>query len=244
MSVAGVVTALDAEARTLGLSRRRSDGLRALRDGTLLAVGGMGLSAADSAARRLVQAGASSLVSWGMAGGLDPALPAGTLCIPGTVVSRDGESFATDLHWRELLVAAIAARRVVASGRLFSSAVPIEDAAGKAAAFERTGAAVVDMESMAIARVAAAHGMPFVVVRAIVDTATDVLPAAVLSATTPEGVRMARLVLGMLRAPSELSPLLRLARRYRAATRALAAAAGSGALAPLAYAATSPTRVA
>ena len=244
MSVAGVVAALGAEARTLGPAGKRSDGLLRLGDGTLATVSGMGPEAAESAAKRLVAAGATALVSWGMAGGLDPTLPAGTICVPELVIAPDGASFSTDHHWRELTTAAIVSRRTVVRGKLLSSSWAIEDVAGKAAAFRKTGAAVVDMESAAVARVAAAHALPFLAVRVIVDTAADALPAAVGAATGTGGLRMSRLVIGILKSPSELRPLLRLASRYRTAIRSLRAVAASGALAPLEIAAGSPSRIA
>jgi adenosylhomocysteine nucleosidase len=244
LSVAGVVAALGAEARTLGPAAKRSDGLLNLGDGMLAAVSGMGPQAAETAAERLVRAGATALVSWGMAGGLDPTLPAGTICVPHLVIASDGSSFATDHHWRELTTAAIAARRRVVSGKLLCSSQAIEDVRGKAEAFRRTGAAVVDMESAAVAKVAALHALPFLAVRVIVDTAADALPGAVVSATGSAGLRLSRLVLGILRSPGELAPLLRLASRYRTAIRALTSVAASGALAPLAFAASSPSRIA
>jgi adenosylhomocysteine nucleosidase len=244
--VAGVVAALSLEARTLGLGSpiRRSDGLLTAGDGTLVAVSGMGCTAAAVAARTLIDAGAGALVSWGMAGGLDPALHAGTICLPSVVVSRDGATFATDPHWRELLIAAIAARRIVVTGKLLTSALAIVDIAGKAAAFRETGAAAVDMESLGVAKIATAHGLPFIAVRVIVDTAADTLPAAVLAASSDGRVRVSRLILGIARSPRDVASVLRLARQYRTATRALVAVARTGALAPLAFAAASPSRIA
>jgi len=215
-----------------------------MNDGTLVAVRGMGCTAAAAAAAALVDAGAVALVSWGMAGGLDPALQAGTICLPRVVVSRDGATFTTDPHWRELFTAAIAARRTVVSGNLLTSDLAIDDIAGKAAAFRETGAVAVDMESLAVASIAAAHKLPFIAVRVIVDTAGDALPAAVMAATRFGRVRISRLILGVLRRPSDIGPLLRLARRYRTARQALAAIARTGALAPLAFAVSSPTRIA
>lgn len=244
MNAAGVVAALMAEARTLGTPTRRTDGLLSVSDGTLIAVSGIGCSAAEVAARSLVDAGAAALVSWGMAGGLDPALHAGTICLPSAVVSRDGDTFATDHHWRELLVAAIAARGAVVSGKLLTSARAIEDIAGKAAAFRETGAAAVDMESVAVARVAATHDLPFIAVRVIVDTAGDMLPPAVLAASRKGHVQISRLILGIIRSPRDIAPLVRLAARYRAATRSLVAVARTGALAPLVYGSASTTRIA
>src|SRR6266700_4272235 len=113
LSRAGVVAALDLEARSFSPWTRRRDGLLEVGDGTLVAVSGMGRAAAVRAAGALVDAGATALVSWGLAGGLDPGLQAGTICLPSVVVSRDGAAFATDLHWREILTAAIGRRLVV-----------------------------------------------------------------------------------------------------------------------------------
>jgi adenosylhomocysteine nucleosidase len=243
LRAAGVVAALDSEARTLSLTTRRRDGLFEVADGTLVVVSGIGRAAAVVAAGALVDAGATALVSWGLAGGLDPVLQAGTICLPSTVVSRDG-AFATDLHWREILTAAINRRLAVVSGKLLSSGVAIPDLAAKAAAFGETGAVAVDMESAGVAEVAALHKLPFVVVRAIVDTAGDSIPPAVMAASSEGRVRLARLMLGIVRSPREIVPLIRLAKRYRAATRALAAVARTGGLAPLAFGAAHPDRIA
>ena len=244
MSTAGVVAALDLEARSLGSRTRRRDGLFEAGDGTLVAVSGMGRAAAVAAAGALVDAGAMALVSWGLAGGLDPALQAGTICLPSMVVSRDGATFATDLHWREILTAAIGERLRVVSGKLLTSAVAIDDVAAKAAAFGETGAVAVDMESAGVAEVAALNALAFVAVRAIVDTAGDTLPPAVMAAGTDGPVRLARLILGIAASPRQIAPLLRLAIRYRAATRALGAVARTGALAPLAFGAAHADRIA
>lgn len=231
MSVAGVVAALGAEARTLGHLSRRGDGLFSAPNGTLVAVSGMGGIAAASAARALIDSGATGLVSWGMAGGLDPALEAGTICLPHMIVSRGLAALPTADHWRDLVRRSIPQGHIVAGGSLLTCAMPIGDVAGKAAAFRDTGAAAVDMESLAVAEVAAARDLPFLAVRAIVDTAADDLPPAVMRASGDGPLCIPRVVLGVVRSPLQLLPLLRLARRYRSATRALAAAARGGALA-------------
>ncbi|HLO78401.1 MAG TPA: hypothetical protein VK196_18250, partial [Magnetospirillum sp.] len=50
-----------------------------------------------------------------------------------------------------------------------------------------TGAAAVDMESGAVARVAAQHGLPFLALRAIADPAGQSLPAPVLRIVDGQG---------------------------------------------------------
>jgi len=74
LSATGVVAALEFEAQSLGTRRHLADGLGSLRDGSLLRVSGVGGDNAARAARELVAAGAGALLSWGVAGGLDPAL--------------------------------------------------------------------------------------------------------------------------------------------------------------------------
>jgi adenosylhomocysteine nucleosidase len=237
LSAAGVVAALSAEARTLGTLVKRDDGLWNSRDGTLIAVSGVGGAAAALAARALLDAGAHALVSWGMAGGLDPRLAAGTVCLPSVVMSQDGASFSTDTHWRELLRAAIGARQPVVQGKLLTCPEALADAQGKAAAFHDTGALVVDMESTAVAEVAASRGIPFIAVRVVVDTATDSLPPSVVRASSAGQVNLARLIRGLIASPREIPALLRLAARYRAARLALHTVALTGSLAPLKFAA-------
>jgi adenosylhomocysteine nucleosidase len=108
---------------------------------------------------------------------------------------------------------------------LLTSAQPIGAVVDKAAAFRETGAVAVDMESLGVAEVAAAHDLPFIAVRVIVDTAADVLPRAVMAASRDGQVNIPRLIGGLAVAPLDLIALIRLAQRYRAATRSLAAVA-------------------
>jgi len=226
LNAAGVVAALAAEARALGPGAR-SGARPVLANGTLVAVSGIGCAAAGRAARDLIEAGATALVSWGMAGALDPKLAAGTVCLPHEVIASDGTSFGTARHWREPLAALVAAERPVAGGKLLTSVHAIDSVAAKEIAYGTTGAAAVDMESVAVAQAAAAHGLPFIAVRVIVDTAGDALPRAVVAASRAGQVQIWRLIFGLLLAPADIAPLLRLARRYRIAIRSLEAAAGA-----------------
>ena len=233
MKPIGIVSALAAEARSLGPAAPHGTGLRQLADGALLAVSGIGRAAADAAARRLVLAGASALASFGMAGGLDPTLICGTVLLPEEVGAFDGaESRAaasvTSREWRQRLRAALPDACLACDGKLLGSERPIGRTDAKAAAWRSTRAAAVDMESAAIALVAGQAGLPFIAVRVIVDTAADELPAAVIAASGGGQLRLGRLFAGLLRAPGDVGPLIRLSARYRIATRVLAAVARPG----------------
>ena len=226
MTRLGIVAAFAAESRHLGPLMPGSS------DGTLLVVSGMGGAAAASGARQLVDAGARALLSWGVAGGLDPALPAGALFLPGEVISADGVVYQTAREWRETLATTVASCHPVTGGRLLTSRRPLGSAADKSIAFSETGAAAVDMESAAVAEVARAQGLPFLAVRAIVDTANEPLPMAAIAAASEGSVTLSRLLGAVARTPADLPGLIRLMWRYRAASRSLAAVARAGALAP------------
>jgi adenosylhomocysteine nucleosidase len=232
LNVAGVVAALDREARALGPAVEGNAEIEVLAGGTLRTVSGMGCVAAGRSARKLIDAGAAALISWGMAGGLDPDLPAGAICLPREVVAPDGVRFATAPSWREALMASIASARPVTSGALLTSTHPIAGAAAKAAARRESGAVAVDMESSAVAEVAIASHVPFLAVRVIVDTALDSIPDSVTAAGASGQVRIGRLLAGIARSPWDIIGLVRLSRRYGAAIRSLRAVAKLDRLAP------------
>ena len=218
----GVVCALAAEARPL-----------ARLAGASVSVSGMGGDAAAAAARALIDSGATALLSWGLAGALDPALAAGALFLPSCVMASGGAALDMAPAWHQRLRAALADQHPIARGTMLTSARALGSAAAKAAAFRDTGALAVDMECLPVAQVAAAHGLPFVAIKVIVDRAADDLPRAVAAAADAAGrLHLWRLLGALARSPADLAPLSRLALRYRAASRTLAAAARLGSLAP------------
>jgi hopanoid-associated phosphorylase len=223
VSVTGIVAALTAEARTLeplranpGL-RADAQGIRTLPDGNLLIISGMGPQAAARATTALIAAGARNLLSFGLAGGLDPQLPVGAVLLPQAVTDGKGPVHRTDPAWRERLAAGAGADGK-SGGTLLSLAQPLTTLAAKSAARDRTQAYAVDMESFAIASVAMQAQLTFAVARVVVDTAADCLPSSVLHATDSHGaVNGPRLLSGLLRNPPQVWALLRLAGRYRIA---------------------------
>ena len=234
--VVGVVCALRSEARHLSRTLAGQAGVQSLPDGSLLTITGPGLAAAAAGAERLFTAGATSLISWGMAGGLDPQLSPGDLLLPAEISCADGPVFMTDARWRAQLAASLSALQPQACGRLFSARAPVPSAAAKADLWG-AGACAVDMESSAVAALCERRRLPFIVIRAIIDDAATELPAALAAATRADGRISAWAVLKcLLREPAQLRVLLQLARAYAAANRTLAAVARRGPLRPLARA--------
>lgn len=180
-------------------------------------------------ADELAASDVQGLVSFGLAGGLDPALAGGSLVLPAAVVDEAGERWRVDDGWRDAMLVAggDAALAVELSAGVHET---VAGRHGKAVLRARTGAAICDMESQHVARAARTAGIPFLVVRAVADVADVELPAWTLASIDREGgVRMAQMAASALSRPAEWGRLIALARASASASarlRRLVAAAG------------------
>jgi adenosylhomocysteine nucleosidase len=184
--------------------------------GFMVAIGGGAPAGAADAARRLVAQGAEALVSFGLAGGLNPALRAGDLLVPATVI-EDGAVY-------QCAPELLAWLGGPAAGPMLAGSEIAATATQKSALFGATRADAVDLESGAVARIAAAAGLPFAVLRAVTDVAGCDLPPAALAALDQAGaIGLARVIASVLRAPGQIPALLQLARDAGRARRSLQA---------------------
>jgi adenosylhomocysteine nucleosidase len=162
-----------------------------------------------------------AVISFGLAGGLNPALRAGDIVVASDVVS-DGKSLAAD----PAILAAFATR--LSRGRaapepssIVGWDVVVSDPVEKAA-LHQAGAHAVDMESHVAAEFAAAHGLPFGVVRVICDPAERAVPPFAQRALgTSGGIRMPAIVGSLARNPSQVPALMGLGRDFAIALVAL-----------------------
>jgi adenosylhomocysteine nucleosidase len=177
-------------------------------------VGGGTPKGAERAARQAIAAGATALVSFGVAGGLDPRLRAGDIVRPGGVWWR-GACYQAD--------AALTAALGGETARLIATtAAPVASVGQKNALRGETGAAAVDLETGPVAALAANHNLPFAALRAICDIATQELPGIALTALDPAGgIVLHRVFAGLLRRPGQVAALLALGRNAARARQAL-----------------------
>ena len=161
---------------------------------------------------------AAAIVSFGVAGGLDPSLKPGALAVAAGVVTTKGERYSSDPEWASRL-----AGRLAAPTTVFAAVdVPIADVAGKAALHAATGAALVDMESHLAARAAQNAGVPFAALRAVTDPADRSLPHAATVGMRADGrVDLPAILASLARQPGQLPGLIRTGLDARKAFAAL-----------------------
>jgi adenosylhomocysteine nucleosidase len=182
-------------------------------------IGGGGAPGAALALVAVDPAAVDLWVCFGLAGGLDPALNPGDLVLADTVVDGAGRVLPPP---DGCLASALGAPR---RATCLAGDALIQTAAAKASVFAATGAALVDLETGALAAWTSAAGLPYAVLRAVADPAGFDLPpvaAVPLRAGRPDALAVAA---NLLRHPGQWPALPSLARASEAAFRALEGAA-------------------
>ncbi|MGR8920123.1 MAG: phosphorylase family protein [Gammaproteobacteria bacterium] len=187
---------------------------------------GPGQKNAARAANTLLRSGCDALVSWGMAGGVAPALGTGDVVVSAGAMAGTGErlEFAPDAaaDFR----ARLADRLAPLDGIAMSASAAALTVGDKARLYSQFGADTVDLESAAIAYVARSARAGFACVRVVVDDARFDVPAAALAGLADDGsVAVGKTVLALVEHPEQLLRMLRLARHFRRALASLETAA-------------------
>ncbi len=210
-----VVTGLSREAACLG-----GDGVTPLCSGA-----DVGLLRAALLER--AEAEFSAVVSFGLAGGLDPAPRPGDAVV-GTMAVSGGERFETHPALRKVLLDGFFGAGLKAlEGAVAGVDAPVLTVAGKAALRAQSGAVAVDMESHIAGAFARRRGLPFAIVRAIGDPAARALPPLATRAIRPDGgVDVAGVLRQLAREPAQLGDLIRAGLDARAAFATLSRCGG------------------
>lgn len=136
------------------------------------------------------------------------------MLVPATILTG-GQSYACDPALRARLGPS-------APVTLFGGSAILGEVAAKRRLHAETGAVAVDLESGAVAAVAARHGLPFAALRVICDPAGRALPPAALIALDRQGrIGPLRILTSLLRRPGQVADLLRLAGDAKMAQDAL-----------------------
>jgi hopanoid-associated phosphorylase len=165
-----------------------------------------------------IKRGCRGIISFGVAGGLAPHLRPGDSIVASSIIDAH-EIRPTDQIWSKRML-----KMIPGAGQAPIAGVDtaVTDPKDKHRMHVNTGAAVVDMESHLVARLALSHGLSFAAVRVVIDPAHRVVPKVALAGMRPGGATSVTAVMRELIArPSQLSGLLRVTVDAYAARSAL-----------------------
>ena len=205
------VTGMLAEARIA----QRGTAVRAIAGG---GDGAYLTAALERAIEAPITAQAAGILSFGIAGGLSPDARPGDIIVASGVIANGGV-WKTDRDWSARLATALPRVR---RGLIAGSDLALATAAAKASLYAATSAIAVDMESHIAAKIAAAHQIPFAILRVVADDATRGLPPAALAGLSPGGaINIVNVLKSLARQPSQLPALLGISADTRTAMLAL-----------------------
>ena len=166
------------------------------------------------------------VISFGVAGGLDPALNSGDVVVATDVMAEDSRRWRAASALSEELIAGAGlgslGRQRVIRGSLAGVEQVVTAQAGKAALRLSTGASAVDMESHIAAAYAAEAKLPFAALRVISDPATRALPTLAASAIKANGdIDLRKILSGVARNPLSIRALYAAGRDFNRALRSL-----------------------
>ncbi len=162
--------------------------------------------------------GARGIISFGVSGGLSPHLKAGDVVV-ASAVQTAAIRVATCPVWSACLLAALPRAHHLP---VYGSMTPILTSTGKEALWRATRCVAVDVESQDAAQVAAYYGLPFAVLRIVLDPSLRAIPPSALSGVDEDGKTDAKAVLKSLsRRPQDFRGLMRLANDTRKASLSL-----------------------
>jgi adenosylhomocysteine nucleosidase len=186
-----------------------------------------GIAAQTTAiAENLLRDGAEALISFGLAGALAPGLAPGALLVPRAVIDEGGTHYAVDADWRMRVIDTLrGAGRWLEERDVLGAGEAAASLARKAEFHRITGAAAIDLESHLVAQAAGRAGRPFLVLRAVADSATQALPDAAVHGLAPNGKpALGRVLRSVVRDPRQIPALIKLAADMRRALDALSSA--------------------
>lgn len=218
MSLLGIVVALPEELPTLSLKKIPPSVLNSV----LVICSGAGAENARKAAEMLVSQGATRLISWGCAAALSSELKSGDLTLADSLLDANRVQININSAWHTHVKNSLSKSLSVHTGVLLESEEIVSLSSEKKQLHEKTQAIVLDMESVAVAKVAQEKNLPFLAIRAIADPVTMDLPKAVGVAMNDKGkVFMSPLLKYLLLHPSELAGLIKLGLHFSAAKKTL-----------------------
>lgn len=223
--ITGIVVALPEELSTLTAKKIEKGCIGYIGEKILVVYSGIGPKNASASAELLVKQGIGNLISWGCVASLDKAFKPGDLVVTDSFVDVDGVGLDIgNKDWVTHVQAALAKELLMTAraGKLAESKNIVVNSRDKEQLATTSGAIAVDMESVAIAKVAKSHGLPFLAVRAVADPLDMDLPKAVSHALNDQGeVILSKLLMFLLLHPSELPGLVKLGLHFYAAKNTL-----------------------
>lgn len=223
----GIVAALPQETKTLLPAAVKPLQTYSLGANAWVIAAGAGADNAARAAQWLLANGAEALLSWGLASGLNPALPACSVLLPQRIkVDRDSrlpgkppslQYLTVDKNWRRALLDRLQAEFSPCSEDMLHCDHGVGGKQAKQDFHRQSAVCATDSCSAAVGWVARQAGVPFAVIRVVADPGSMSFPQVLPRVINANGrISLAKLLPALVLRPQDGGLLLKLALHSRA----------------------------
>ena len=223
--ITGIVVALPEELSTLTSKKLTKGNSCFISNNVLVIHAGTGSTNARRSAEYLVTQGATKLISWGCAAALSELLKPGDLILANELTYTENNKNLTvsvNANWLQHTKELLSTFKKINTGCLVESKSIVSSSEEKHKIHTATNAVALDMETIAIAKIAYKHALPFLAIRVIADPVEMNLPLAISHSLNEHGeVSLSKLMFYLARHPTELPGLIKLALHFKAATKTL-----------------------
>ena len=219
--ITGIIVALPEEIVSLTHQKINKGECISLNNNTLLTLAGTGPENADKASLLLIAKGAKRLISWGCAAALNDNLKPGDLIIPDQLLSEKQQTLSVVSLWSQYVQKQLASLNPHTDLLVESSKI-VGESTNKRSIQKQSKGIALDMESVAIAKIALQYNLPALVIRCIADPVSMSLPKSISYAQNNQGEIILTKLLGyLLTHPAELPGLIKLGLHFKAANNKL-----------------------
>ncbi len=217
----GIIVALPEEISSLTRQKINKGDCISLDDKTLLTLSGTGSENAAKASQLLITNGAKRLISWGCSAALIDELQPGDLILPNNLLTEKNEVLSITSPWLQYTQKQLAPLNPHTNSLVESNHI-VADSTEKKSIHQQSKAIALDMESIAISKIAAQYNYPALVIRSIADPVNMSLPKSISYAQSEQGEIILNKLLGyLLTHPIELPSLIKLGLHFKAAKNKL-----------------------
>ncbi len=223
----GIIAALPEEITTLTHLKIARGCTADISEHLTIAHAGTGPDNAGVAVQLLLEKKVDAIISWGCAAALKTGINPGSLAIPKQLITENKQTLSLQSPWYNHCHDYLSGHFTLCGETLAESSCLISSSAEKHTVHQATGAELLDMESIAIARSAQQAGIPCMVIRAIADPVEMDLPYAIQYALNAQGeIKLNKLLVYIATHPGEILALIRLGLHFNAAAKTLKSVAG------------------
>lgn len=218
LSRIGIIAALPDEAKCLYKESLNVAEPVEIEKDIYLCLSGIGDNSARAAMQSLLKHNIDGVVSWGVAGAIDPKLNFGDILISETVLYNN-DKYTCSLNWFNNINQELQNNySFIKSGMMVTNQEICSSIENKTSLYENTGASAVDMESGAIAELAQSENIDYLILRAISDNANTAIPEVVTNHTDNLGrPDLFPFLFSCIKQPGQIIELVKLARCYKKA---------------------------